>query len=347
MIVTHNPSLITFNRLNETHGSLSIPSTSTCSNPHEWNNPLDLLKFSCVNNFDLPQNTKYVWMYFLNPNTKSYEIWHRYDIEDKQSSISYQIFHNPNTKKDMHLSEFLKYIFTEPNYSIKFQCASYYERFNTHDRIYLLADSKNLTIFSTDSHFKPTAAPHHSDNGALIGGLVGGILGFLLLLGLLLLLLFCCLKRRKKQQKTTRTTKHHVETIHSSIILPVHSSAEIHHTNYLNTADKASQFSNQIELTDMTNEFNHNYDYEEHRTTVRSIAPEIYTNRLVIRKDFDDENVSNDAYNIQYELRDAHTGSDFDGYFSNQGEFHRTNSSREVYVHNYNQQSSQFSAHYI
>lgn len=40
------------------------------------------------------------------------------------------------------------------------------------------------------------------DNGPLIGGIIGGILGLLLLLALILLLVWCCCIRRRKKKDT-------------------------------------------------------------------------------------------------------------------------------------------------
>lgn len=143
MTVTNNPSLTKYTVLNETCSSLGLANTY---DSYDWTKPYDMLRFRCKNNYDYPLNQKYVWMYLFNPSSRVSETWHKFDIEDEKDIYIYQIFNNPNTNKNSSLSEFLKFLYTENNYKIEFQCASYYEMFLTKEKIYLIANSNNLSI---------------------------------------------------------------------------------------------------------------------------------------------------------------------------------------------------------
>ncbi len=140
LIVKNNPSLVYLTKVNDTVSSISVSPTE---NVREWNKPYDLLRFKCETNYDVPCDTKYVWMYFYNPSTSAYEIWHKNDVNDTNENI-YQIFINERyqsvTSKSASLSEFLRYILLNQVNSIQFQCASYFT-----DQ-YLIATSQNLSI---------------------------------------------------------------------------------------------------------------------------------------------------------------------------------------------------------
>ena len=139
--VKDNPPLSQYTSLNQTFGQLSVSGSIT-----NWTTNYDLLRFKCVNNFDYPINTKYVWMYLYNPVTCLTETWYRYDIDEQISTYDniYQVFYNSNKNIKLELSQFLKYLFTEKMYIIKFQCASYCDSKSTNS--YLFASSYNLTI---------------------------------------------------------------------------------------------------------------------------------------------------------------------------------------------------------
>jgi hypothetical protein len=82
-------------------------------------------------------------MYFYNPVTCAYEIWHKNDGNETVENI-YQIFINERyqsvTSKSAPLSDFLRYVLVNQIASIQFQCASYYL-----DQ-YLISTSQNLSI---------------------------------------------------------------------------------------------------------------------------------------------------------------------------------------------------------
>jgi hypothetical protein len=156
--IESNPLLITYKSINDSYSSICLPSSSALSDPSKWQTQiaLDLIRLHCINNFDYPINTKYIWMYLYNPETSQYETWHKFDtgIIGSASEDTAQEFHNPDTNRDASLSSFLKYVFTRENYAINFQCGTYYERYNVHETIYLLARSKNITIIKCKLFFK-------------------------------------------------------------------------------------------------------------------------------------------------------------------------------------------------
>lgn len=140
MSINNNPNLISYNVINDTFSSVSVT-----SNPNEWNKPLELFKLNCINNFDYPVNSKYIWMYVYDSETQKSETWHKYDT-DKVNENIYQEFHNPDTNKVAYLSEFIKNVLIKKEYYIKLQCGTYFERYNIHEMIYLLGKSQNKTI---------------------------------------------------------------------------------------------------------------------------------------------------------------------------------------------------------
>lgn len=152
--VQQNPTLINYNTINSTFSEISAPPGTDLN---RWlNSQVDLLRVRCENNFDRPLNMKYVWMYVFNPITNLYETWHKLDLHETIETV-YPIFYNPDTNKNGTISQFLFYVLTEPNYSIRFQCTSYPERFHTYHNVPLIAFSSNLTIikgfFSMASKF--------------------------------------------------------------------------------------------------------------------------------------------------------------------------------------------------
>ncbi len=144
--IDYNPSLINFLNINDTYGTISVVPGAK---PLDWNKQLDLLRLKCINNFDYPINTKYIWMYVQNPSRGIYETWHKFDIDQpNQNQIEniYQTFYNPDQNRNCPLSDFLRNLCADFNYQIVFQCATYFEKQSAHDKVFLLADSKNFTI---------------------------------------------------------------------------------------------------------------------------------------------------------------------------------------------------------
>lgn len=145
--VRSNPQLIYLNKINETLSSISVAPTN---NVREWNQPYDLLRLKCITNYDIPCDAKYVWMYFYNPVSCAYEIWHKNDGNETTENI-YQIFINERfqsvTTKSASLSEFLRYVLLNQISSIQLQCASYYQ-----DQ-YLIATSQNLSLIHGNFNF--------------------------------------------------------------------------------------------------------------------------------------------------------------------------------------------------
>jgi len=62
-----------------------------------------------------------------------------------------------------------------------------------------------MPVYTTigNTYIVPSTTASYN-NGPLIGGLVGGILGLFLLLALLLLIIWCCCIRRESEKETTR-----------------------------------------------------------------------------------------------------------------------------------------------
>jgi hypothetical protein len=141
--VKDNPPLSTYTSLNQTYGSLAVSSSLT-----NWTTNYDLLRFKCENNFDYPVNTRYVWMYIYNPLTCVTETWYRYELDEHAQSYEniYQVFYNSNKNLKLELSQFLKYLFIQQSYVIKFQCASYCDSKGANS--FLFASSYNLTIIA-------------------------------------------------------------------------------------------------------------------------------------------------------------------------------------------------------
>ena len=138
--VKDSPPQCSYTHYNSSYGSVIVNSI------HDWSVPHDLLRFKCENNFDYPINTKYIWMYVYNTITCQTETWYRYDIDESIQSHDnkYQVFYNSNKNAKVELSSFLKHLFLEKHYVIKFQCASYCDSKNINS--YLFASSHNLTI---------------------------------------------------------------------------------------------------------------------------------------------------------------------------------------------------------
>lgn len=63
--------------------------------------------------------------------------------KDDNQTLS-QLFANPVTKATATLNDFLRRLIYNQVFYVQFQCASYYERI---DELYLLAQSRNLTLF--------------------------------------------------------------------------------------------------------------------------------------------------------------------------------------------------------
>ena len=125
--------------INDTFSSIEV---TAATNPSQWNTPIDLLRFKCETNYDVPFDTKFVWMYVTNPNTNVLEIWHRTDVNGFDDAFQTFMFDNYNSvsNRNESLSEFVKQLVLQRVPMIQFQCASYYETNQ------LLAKSKNLSL---------------------------------------------------------------------------------------------------------------------------------------------------------------------------------------------------------
>lgn len=205
--VIANPSLVTLKPINISTSSINV---ALSNNDAAWNQQLELLRFKCQTNYDIPLNTKYVWMYYRNPDTGIEEIWHRNDINNGVDD-PYQIFmydkYNSVMNKNQSVSAFIHPLLIGRVNNIVFQCASYKDSFQ------LLAKSHNLSLIK-DGYAHVTYPIYHTtpriltttsyyNNGPLIGGIIGGILGLLLLLAIILLFVWYCCIRRTKRKETT------------------------------------------------------------------------------------------------------------------------------------------------
>jgi len=135
----NNPNYILLSYKNETFSTLT---TASPLNLFNLNLPNDALKLRCENNYDFPVDNRYIWMYIYNPTTNSMETWLNV-YKDENQTLS-QLFANTRTKATASLNDFLRRIIYNQVFYVQFQCASYYERI---DEVYLLAQSKNLTLF--------------------------------------------------------------------------------------------------------------------------------------------------------------------------------------------------------
>lgn len=202
--ITANPSVVSLRPINASTTGISVSGNAV----NNWHQPQDLLRFKCLTNYDIPLDTKYVWMYYRNPDTHAFEIWHRDDIKGVEDP--YQIFmydrYNSVMNRNESVSVFIQQLLLMRVNSIEFQCASYKDNFQ------LLAKSHNISLIKDGIYFTnnpiyhttayPQATTKHYDNGPLIGGIIGGILGLLLLLALILLLVWCCCIRKTKVKET-------------------------------------------------------------------------------------------------------------------------------------------------
>lgn len=136
--VKPNPSLIHLKPVNDSTSAVSLVSPI-----NDWTTALELMQLKCENNFDLPLSKKYVWMYFRNELSTSNEIWHKYDLDNENV---FQMFINAKDNKSAPLSNFMKNLFDDKCPALHFQCASYYDKYNTNDLVYLITESKNITI---------------------------------------------------------------------------------------------------------------------------------------------------------------------------------------------------------
>jgi hypothetical protein len=337
-----------------------------------WTTSYDLLRFRCEPNFDYPLNTKYIWLYLYNPITCLTETWYRYDIDEHVNSYenTYQVFYNSNKNLKLELSQFLKYLYIAQlqNYILKFQCASYCDAKNTNS--FLFANSYNLTIIKYDCDpttiptYKPTThptttltphppRPFHPDNtAALVGGILGGILGFVLLLGLLTLLLCCCCKRRRAAAASAVPVTTNIENTHvtksSTLIYPVpfHSISTVN----LNAWDTSNCYE-----TNLNHLSGANVHTVRSVASCRSRAPEHYLNILTIHRDADnccDEVVSGVPCELPIHNEINHSRRCLTNEECHQQQ-HQSSSYQHnyqqqdgYYVHGYQQQQPEFSPRY-
>ncbi len=139
LIVQANPSLISYTPINNTFSSVTVPSSI---NINSWLHPVDLLRLKCQTNYDIPLDTRYVWMYYSNPDNGIDEIWHRDDMrgaEDPKQIFMYDQY-NLVTNRNESLSKFIQSLLLGRVNKLEFQCASYKDSFQ------LVAKSNNLTL---------------------------------------------------------------------------------------------------------------------------------------------------------------------------------------------------------
>jgi hypothetical protein len=190
-----------------------------------------------------------------------------------------------------------------------------------------------------------TAAPH-KDNGPLIGGLVGGILGLLLLLCCLAWLFYLCYRRRNRKNRKCQTINIEAQSS-SSIVYPnLASNSQI---MCCNTADKSSQFCNQIEISNMDSNSccggshlaGHGCAPIIHHHTV---MPETYLRMVTIQKDCCDDNVSSSNEMITTHYDSYNNNGRI--YCTDDDAFHH-NERRDYYVHNYHQSEATGGGHFV
>jgi hypothetical protein len=202
-------------------------------------------------------------------------------------------------------------------------------------------DAKPPTTPITIPPTTPTPAPQHNNNGALIGGLVGGILGFLLLLSLLAWLLYFCFRRRNKRNSRKCQTINIEANSSSSIVYPnLASNSQI---MYCNTADKASQFSNQIEISNMDNASccGHGNAIIHHHC--HNAVPETYLRMVTIQKDCCDDNISssNEMITTQYDTYNTNGRI----YLTDEEAYQHER--RDYFIHNYQHQNEVNGGHFV
>lgn len=137
--VVTNPSSVSYKPINSSFSSISVPSNA---NVATWQHPLDLIRIKCQTNYDIPLDTRYVWMYYKNPNNGIVEIWHRDDVrgvEDPLQIFMYDLY-NSVANRNESLSKFIGPLLLGRVDKIDFQCASYKDSFK------LLAKSSNFTL---------------------------------------------------------------------------------------------------------------------------------------------------------------------------------------------------------
>lgn len=329
LIVTSNPNQVSLKPINSTYSSISVPASS---NVASWNSPLDLLRFKCQTNYDIPLDTRFVWMYYKNPVTGNVEIWHRDDVKGVEDV--YQIFmydlYNSVTNRNESLSTFIKSLLLDRVDSIEFQCASYKDNFQ------LLAKSPNFYLIKDKGHPIYTY-PFHSttavtvvtegsryDNGPLIGGIIGGILGLLLLLALILLLVWCCCIRRRKEKDTQIKFYNQQNMTSQSVVsgYPTENNIEITQDGWRNMTGTSSAFMhfptqschtldnqssrhhshmessnlNRQQAISQSNLSHHHLNHNQSGiATIRSEAPDLYLKTITLPKDMNDDYIRNDG----------------------------------------------------
>ena len=249
--------------INTTTSAVNVIGTN---NPNNWNAPIDLMRLDCITNYDLPLDTKFIWMYFYNLKTGLTEIWHR-NLADISPDSIYQIFINNNynslTYRNATISQFIKMLLLNQFNSIDLQCASYCNN-------QLVAKSNNLTLIRGNNTFATANATPVDNTALIVGAVLGSLLGFLLLLGLILLLAYCCCCRKRKNKNLQKMTIiNNEETDAHSVIVPYtvisNSNTKSNNiskivpvtslnVNYLNDfeadkVDRSIQFSNQLDLS--------------------------------------------------------------------------------------------------
>lgn len=353
-----NPNIVTLKNVNSTAVSISVPNSINVSG---WNSPIDLLRLKCVTNYDIPLDTKYVWMYFKNPTTNIHEIWHRDDI--KGIVDPYQIFmydmYNSVSNRNKSLSEFIKPLLLGQINSIEFQCASYKDRFQ------LLAKSHNTSLVKGNwyPYHTTTAASPVYDNGPLIGGIIGGVLGLLVLLGLVLLIVWCCCFRRTRDKDSNQVYYNQKNLASQSVVsgYPSDNNIEITHDGWRNLNASSSAFMHYpaqsthtiestkhhstVEISNLNSSNQHalsssnlsNFQKNHHngQATVRSEVPEVFLKTITLPKDANDDFRNGEFSYIQKDI----TYNNNNGYITDQ-EFigHRN----EYFSHNNNFHTSQY-----
>lgn len=369
-----NPNLVSLKQINNTATSISV---SSAVNVATWNDPLDLLRLKCQTNYDIPLDTKYVWMYFKNPDTNVHEIWHRDDIKGIEDP--YQIFmydmYNSVTNRNKSLSEFIKPLLLRKINSIEFQCASYKDRFQ------LLARSHNVSLVQGNWYYthpviqtSTATAQAAYDNGPLIGGIIGGILGLLLLLLLTLLLVWCCCIRRTKDKDSSQVYYNQKNLVSQSVVsgYPSENNIEITQDGWRNINAASSGFMHfptqsshtiesskhhsHVEITNLNAVNQHalsTSNLSNHlngKATVRSEVPEVFLKTITLPKDSNEE-FRNDAYSsyIQKDITyNNNINNNNNGYITDEDFFGHRNeyfSKSNQQINQYDQNETHF--HYV
>ena len=157
------------------------------------------------------------------------------------------------------------------------------------------------------------------------------------------LLVWCCCLRKKNSKREVNESQI-TETKSSTLVFPGEtiSHTNFHSVNYVNTADKSSQFTNHLEISNL-NLNEEKVLFDERYNTIRSAGPDVYLKMLNIQNDTHSNN-SNNEFNIQYELYNDPQRQPGTIILSNGQTYITTDEEtykKDFYIHNYQQQQQQ------